>query len=170
MQVIISSVMAVIASCFSFLETKHMYRQSMNALFGHKSIQKHAQHDSSIQRVKIVCMEKNICLLFSNLAQILLPTALGHISVCCMTWCDVAWEQLTQHCFSPLHRGTLDAQAATAAVIKCALLPAVKQVTNALKHFHLIANCSLCASLGKGFFTRHLHYHCTGNSCCAVCW
>lgn len=149
----ISSATAIIASCFSFLETKHTYRQ-VNALFGHKSIQKHAQHDSSIQRVKIVCMKKNIFLLFCNLAQILLPTALGHISVCCMTWCDVAWEQLTQHCFLPPQKDTLDAWAATAAVIKFSLLSAVRQATHALKHLHLIANCSLCASLGKRFSYR----------------
>lgn len=73
--------MAAIANC-SFLETKHTYRQGINALLGHKSIQK---HDGSSQGVTIVCIKKNTFLLFSNLTQSLLSTALGHTSVCCMT-------------------------------------------------------------------------------------
>lgn len=34
---------------------------------------------------------------------------------------------------------------------KPSLIPAVRQVTHALKHLHLIENCSLCASLEKWF-------------------
>lgn len=71
-----------------------------------------------------------------------------------MTWCDTAWKQLTQYCLSPPQRCILDAQATTGAVIKSSLLPAVKQMTHALEHLHLIANCYFYASLRTGFSYR----------------
>lgn len=151
MQVTVSCAMAIIGSSFSCLETKHTYRQDLNVLVGLKSTQKHAQRDCSIQHIKTVCTKKKF-LLFSNLSQILLPIVLGHVVMCCMTWRDIASEQLAQHCFSPLQRGAWDAWAATALVTDSSLLPAVRQVTHALKHLHSTADCSLCGSLGKVFF------------------
>lgn len=74
--------MAVISSCFSYLETKHKYIQGMHSYMATKAFRNMPNMTAISNVLKWSEWKKTIFLFLHNLAQILFPSALGHISVC----------------------------------------------------------------------------------------